>query len=275
VCYASPNRVAIALGVTSANNGGLDMDFSTTSESPAIDTTSVFDVTLNLGAYASNYAWSWVNGDAQLWNVSSGGVMHLKVRAVSTPSINWSAVGTQCCTCDVPANCNVPQAAGATVGANWLFQTAPSSGPNPLAGAMFATRNAVMGSLTLNSAASSLDYAMASAHLAADGSAMLGQLSAFLPSAAVASVFPDLAAADVPTRLNVTRAGDAGTQTSAAIAAVTAAAFGSDGFMVSVTGATFSAPTYRVAVLGGASSAAPRAYAAAAALAAALAALLL
>lgn len=59
LCYASPNRVAIALGVTSANNGGLDMDFASATESPAVDATSAFHLTINLGAYANDYAWSW------------------------------------------------------------------------------------------------------------------------------------------------------------------------------------------------------------------------
>jgi hypothetical protein len=59
VCYASPNRVAISLGVTSANNGGLAMDFTSATESPAVDASSAFNITINLGAYATDYAWSW------------------------------------------------------------------------------------------------------------------------------------------------------------------------------------------------------------------------
>jgi len=273
VCYASPNRVAVALGVVT--NGALQSDFSAASVSPAVDTSSVFDLTVNLGAFSSNYSWSWVNGDTTFWNISAG-VLHLRVRPVSTPRIDWtSVVGAQCCTCDVPSNCNVARAVGTTLGANLLIQTAPSVGLNPLAGAVFATRNAVMGSLTLNTGAGSLDYAMASAHLAADGSAMLGQLSAFLPASAVATVFPSLTPADAPTLLNVTRVGDAGSQASVAVSAVSASAFGSDGFLVQVNGATFSAPTYRVALVGGTSAAPSRARAAALAAAAAAIALLL
>ena len=273
VCYASPNRVSVSLGVTSANNGGLDMDFGTVSSVPTVDASSVFTLTINLGAYANDYAWSWVNGQLTSWNVSNG-IVQLSVSPVATPDIDWSAAGNNCCSCDVPSNCNVARARGFTLGTSLFFPTAPASGAaNPLAGAVFATQNAVMGSLTLNTAVGSLDYAMASAHLGSTGNMLLGQLNGYLPASAITAVFPSVPLASVPTLLSVARTGDPGSEASTSVAAVNASTFGSDGFMVTVSGVTFSAPTYRVTAVG--ASAAPRAAAAAAALAAALVALLL
>lgn len=218
-----------------------------------------------------------MNGGVTYWNVSNG-VMHLVVSPVSTPDIDWSSVGSNCCTCDVPSNCNVARARGATLTASLFFQTAPTApSTNTLQGALFATTNAVMGALTLNPdvRGGSLDYAMASAHLALDGTPMLGQLSGYLPASTITAVFPSVPLVSVPRLLNVIRAGDPGSESAATVTAVTAASFGSDGFLVSVTGATFSAPTYRVTA-GGDSSAAPSISAAAgAALLAALMAMLL
>lgn len=218
-----------------------------------------------------------MNGGVTYWNVSNG-VMHLVVSPVSTPDIDWTTVAQpQCCTCDVPANCNVARARGSTLTASFFFQTAPTApSTNPLQGAVFATTGAVMGALTLNPnvRGGSLDYAMASAHLAADGSPMLGTLNGYLPASAITAVFPSVPLVSVPRLLNVIRAGDPGSESAATVTAVAAASFGSDGFLVTVTGATFSAPTYRVTA--GSSSAAPSMRAATgAALLAAVAAMLL
>ena len=153
----------------------------------------------------------------------------------------------------MPSNCPLQRASAFTLGANFFVSVGQPA--TPLSGAVFATTNAIMGGLALSSGGSGLDYAFASAHLAPDASLLTGSLNAFVPAATVAALFGGLSPAEAATALNVTRAGDPGTQASVAIAPVTVAGFGSDGVMVVVSGVTFSAPTYKVALAGGASSA--------------------
>ena len=254
VCYASPNRVAITLAV---NNGTGNANQDLTGFVTAGDTIELV-LQMGSGAFAgSNVQWSWANGVVSRWNVSTsaGGATSITVRIAPTPTPvpDWSSVSmnSQCCTCDMPANCLLQRASAFTLSAN--FFVAVGSPVTPLAGAMFATTNAVMGGLALGSGGSSLDYAFASAHLAPDSSLLTGSLNAFVPSATVAALFGGLSPADAAAALNVTRTGDPGTQASVAIAPVTASSFGSEGVMVTVAGVTFSAPTYSVALHGGAS----------------------
>ena len=259
VCYLSPNRVAITLAV---NNGTGNANQDLTGFLTPGD---VIELVLQMGSGAfagSNVQWSWANGVVSRWNVSTsaGGATSITVRIAPTPTPvpDWSSMsmGSQCCTCDMPSNCPLQRASAFTLSANFFVSVGASA--TPLAGAMFATTNAVMGGLALGSGGSSLDYAFASAHLAPDSSLLTGSLNAFVPSATVAALFGGLSSADAAAALNVTRTGDPGTQASVAIAPVTASSFGSDGVLVTVNGVTFSAPTYSVALhASGGSRAAP------------------
>jgi hypothetical protein len=271
VCYNPPNRVALALGLTTGG-GNVNTDLS-----GALSPGDVLEITLTLPSPFSGdaFQWAWANGNVQLWNVSAGAAsVTARIAPVATPVPDWSSVdmANQCCTCDMPANCPLARASAFTQAAGFFIQMAPPGQGGPLAGAVFATTNAVMGGLGVvaggGGSGGRLDYALASAHAAPDGSNLTGTLTAFVPAAALAALFPGVAAADAASALNVTRTGDPGTQTAVTVAPVAAATFGGEGIMVTVTGVTFSAPTYQVALRssggpsganGGGSSAAMRA----------------
>jgi hypothetical protein len=251
VCYASPNRVGVTLALT--DGGALNTDLS-----GALSAASVLDVVLNLGSLSGRANWAWANANVSYWSVSSavsGATrIHARLTPVRTPTIDWASLppGPQCCTCDMPSNCAVANSSGWTLAANFIVQIDDvGATPGPMAGAVFATTNAVMGALALRTAGGngggaetpSLSYALASAHTNPDGAPMLGSLAALLPSAALSALF----GAGTPAgALAVAREGDAGTQSSIRFANVSAADFGTDGVMVTVAGVTFSVPTYTI-----------------------------
>ena len=263
VCYNPPNRVAVTLGLTSGNGPiGTDLTGSMLAPGDAVD------IVLQMGPAFSGgaFGWAWANGDVQFWNVSTpvaGGPTTLTARLVPvlTPVPDWTSINmqSQCCTCDMPSNCPLARASAFTLAGNFCVQinSVAGSGATPLAGAVFSTKNAVMGGLALSAGNEALSYALASAHAAPDGSLLTGTLAAFVPAHTLSTIFPGVSAAAAATALSVTRTGDPGTQAAIAVAPVAAATFGADGVMINVTGVTFSAPTYQVAMATTAKSAAP------------------
>jgi hypothetical protein len=243
VCYASPNRLGVTLARTA--NGALDTDLT-----GVLTTSSVIDVTLKLGSLSGRHNWAWANAAVSYWSIATAGgvtTLHARLSPVRTPIVDWASLpaGPQCCTCDVPSNCAVANSSAWSLGANFILQIDDAgAAPGAMAGAVFATTNAVMGALALGSGgAGSVSYALASAHADPDGAPMLGSLAALLPSAALAAVFGNGTGAAA---LSVARAGDPGTQSSITLANVSAAAFGTDGVMINVAGVTFSVPTYTI-----------------------------
>lgn len=265
-CYLSPNRLGLVLGTTAAGPT-LQADLT----GGAVTAASVFDLTLNLGSFSGRFGWAWANADVRYWQlrtdpVSNVTTLRVQMAPVRTPVVDFTPpslpAGPQCCTCDIPSSCAANNSLSWRLNANLILQLQdPSAGGGgggigSMTGAVFATTNAVMGALALGNSGSALQYSLASSHFTPEGTPMLGELRAFVPSATVAAVF---GAGVTPDALNVTRTGDAGTQASVTIAAVSASTFGADGMLMTVSGVTFSVPTYTLTRPGGGggSSAAP------------------
>jgi hypothetical protein len=247
-CYTSPNRVAVAFGY--ANNGNVGTDFANP-ETPLRQTVTpdtVFDVTIALNTLGSTLRWTWVNGGLERWTASRLGrddaEIHLRVRPVVTPAIDWNAVPANGCTATPINNCDIPQSQGETLSANLVLSLDDTLDP-ALTGAVFATEGAIAGFLQPSGDASApvLDLQIASAHLTAAGSPQTGAITALIPAQALLNLYGVLPA-DAATFFRATRSGAAGTQSAPSFRRATVAADGTDGLRVAISDITFSAPTY-------------------------------
>lgn len=250
-CYASPNRVGITFGY--ANNGNVGTDFAHP-ETPLRQTVTpdtVFDVTIALNTLGSTLRWTWVNGGLERWTATGLGrddaEIHLRVRPVTTPVIDWNTVPANGCTATPINNCAIPQSAGEILAANMVLSLDDTLDAS-LTGAVFATEGAIAGFLQPAGTASApeLDLQIASAHLTAAGAPQTGEITALIPSQALLSMYGVLPA-DAGTFFRATRSGDAGTQSAPVFRRATVAADGTDGLRVAISGITFSAPTYSLA----------------------------
>ena len=260
-CYATPNRVGIAIGY--ADNQAVGTDFATPAVTlrQAVDRDTIFDMTIRLNTLGKTLRWSWLNGDLEFWSATNLGQdnaeIHVRFRPVVTPNIDWSMFGNNGCTATPIRDCAIAQSQGETLSAN-LVLSLDETLDTSLTGAVFATQGAVAGFLepTGTAAAPVLDLQIASAHLTANGSPQTGRLDALIPAQTLLNLY-GVQPADAPRFFTTRRTGDAGTQSAPTFTRWNAAESGSDGLLVSVSDITFSAPAYAVAR----KSVAPRTYA--------------
>ena len=252
-CYATPNRVGITFGY--ADNGSVGTDFAnpTTPLRQAVDRETVFDAVIGLNTLGRTLRWTWMNGDLDRWSAIRLGrddaEIHVRLRPVSTPGIDWSTVPVNGCTATPIRDCDIVQSQGETLSAG-LVLSLDDSLDSSLTGAVFATKGAVAGFLepTGTAAAPVLDLQIASAHLTAAGAPQTGALTALIPAQALLNLYGVLPA-DAGTFFRATRSGDAGTQSAPVFRRATLAADGTDGLRVSISDITFSAPTYALSRL--------------------------
>ena len=247
VCYATPNRVALTVAYGDNATDGWDFSRPDVPVAPTIDANSVIDMTVALNTLGKRLRWTWINGDLLYWQTSNLGqdnaTVHIKFRPAIAPYVANFAQSNGC-TASPPANCGIAQADGQVLAAELVFSLDDTLDP-ALTGAAFATQNAIIGYMTPGGTAQapSLDVALSSTHLQADGTPELGTIEAFIPAAALLNLYGVLPT-DSATAFTTTRSGDPGTNDPPSYTPWTAAANGSDGLLITVKGITFSAPKY-------------------------------
>lgn len=249
VCYSTPNRVGLTVGYSEGETDGWDFAEPGVPLNPPIDANSVIDMTVALNTLGKSLRWTWVNGQLLYWKASDLGqedaTVHIRFKPASAPYVaNFSADNG--CTASPPHNCEIPRADAQVLTAQLVFSLDESLDP-ALTGAVFATQEAIAGYMTPGGSAQSpsLDVALSSTHLRADGAPELGTIEAFIPEAALLNLY-GLLPGDAATALTTTRSGDPGSNDQPTYVPWSAAANGSDGLLVTVGGITFSAPKYRL-----------------------------
>jgi hypothetical protein len=249
VCYSSPNRVGLTVGYSEGETDGWDFANPGVPVTPPIDANSVIDMTVALNTLGKGLRWTWVNGQLLYWKASDLGqedaTVHIRFKPASAPYVaNFPADNG--CTASPPHNCEIPRADAQVLTVQLVFSLDESLDP-ALTGAVFATQEAIAGYLTPGASAQSpsLDVALSSTHLRADGAPELGTIEAFIPEAALLNLY-GLLPSDAATALTTTRAGDPGSNDQPTYVPWSAGANGSDGLLVTVGGITFSAPKYRL-----------------------------
>lgn len=249
-CYSSPNRIGVVFGYKTRNGIATDLAGSEVAPRQVVTADTVIDVVIGLNTLGSTLRWTWINGGLADWKSTDlggdAGELRIRITPAVTPDIDWQRESGGGCTATPIFDCNIQQAAGAYLGANMVLSIDDTLDKD-LTGAAFATQGAIAGFLIPGGSSDSpvLDLQMASAHLAADGSLQHGTLQAFLPAAALTSLYGVLPA-DAPSFFTAVRRGDPGTQNAPVFTHRAASDTSDEGLFVSVTGITFSAPTYRV-----------------------------
>ncbi len=250
-CYATPNRVGIALGYKGPG-GSVDTDFSnpTVPVRQTVNADTVFDIVIGLNTLGKTLRWSWVNGDLLSWKTSNLGAddaeIRLRVKPVATPLYDYAALGPVGCTATPIRDCDIAQAGGSALSTNMFLSLDDSLGTE-LTGTAFGTTAAIAGFLVpdVGPAGPILDLQMGAAHLAADGSPMKGSLRAFLPSTVLTGLY-GVQPADAGSFFTARRT-TSGTSDAPTFETRAASAVDNDALVISIDNITFSAPAYRVA----------------------------
>jgi hypothetical protein len=242
VCYATPNRISLALGVPATDNVNTDLTGSATTE-------TIFDMTVRMNTLGQSLRWSWANLDLLYWSATGLGTadaqIRIRFRPVATQFVS-DFTGGEGCTATPIGACDIQRAALQVLSANIVFSLDETVNL-ALTGAIFATQGAIFGFLNPTGTASApvLDLQMAAAHFKADGSIQTGQMKAVLPAQTLLNIYGVLPA-DAATFFSATRSGSAGTNGSPSYSVWSAATEGTDGLLITVPDITFSAPTYKV-----------------------------
>ena len=247
-CYATPNRVGITIGY--ADRGAVGTDFANPDVPlrQVVGPNTVFDVTIRLNTLGTTLRWTWLNGALDYWSATGLGrddaEIHLRLRPVATPAIDWSLVPDNGCTATPIRDCAIAQSQGETLSAGLVLSLDDTLDP-ALTGAVFATRGAVSGYLEPGGtpAAPRLGLQIASAHLTAAGALQTGGITAILPAQALVNLY-GVQPADAPALFTAARTGDPGSQDTPSFTRATIPSDGTDGLRVNISGITFSAPTY-------------------------------
>jgi hypothetical protein len=242
ICYATPNRIALALGVPATDNVNTDLTGSATTE-------TIFDMTVRMNTLGQSLRWSWANLDLLYWSATGLGTadaqIRIRFRPVATQFVS-DFTGGQGCTATPIRDCDIQRAALQVLSANIVFSLDDTVNL-ALTGAIFATQGAIFGFLNPTGTASApvLDLQMAAAHFRADGSIQTGQMKAVLPAQTLLNIYGVLPA-DAATFFSATRSGSAGTNGAPTYTVWSAGSEGTDGLLITVPDITFSAPTYKV-----------------------------
>ncbi len=241
-CYATPNRVGLALGVPQTDNVNTDLTGAAT-----VDT--IFDMTVRMNTLGQSLRWSWANLDLLYWSATGLGTadaqVRIRFRPVATQFVTDFPSGNGCTATPIFA-CNPLQASLQVLSANISFSLDDTVNA-ALTGAIFATQGAIFGFVNPTGTASApvLDLQMAAAHLRADGQVQTGQMKAVLPAQTLLNVYGVLPA-DAATFFSATRSGSTGTNGAPSYSVWSAGTEGTDGLLITVPDITFSAPTYKV-----------------------------
>jgi hypothetical protein len=249
VCYATPNRVALAVTYRADATDGWNFANPSVPVTPAIDANTVIDMTVALNSLGKSLRWTGVSGDLLYWQTTNLGqddaTVRIKFRPAAAPYVGRFPDGSGCTATPI-FNCAVASADAEVLTASMVFSLDNTLDP-ALTGAVFATQNAISGFLQPGGTAQapSLEIQVSSTHNKSDGTPQLGTLKAFIPTAGLVNLYGVLPSDAVA--FTTTRAGDAGTNDAPTYTPWTPTVQGSDGLLVTVQGITFSVPKYRVA----------------------------
>lgn len=246
-CYASPNRIAVSLAVSDSGSTSSFSDTVTTGFTVTEDT--VFDITVEMNAFASTASWMWVNGVMEYLSVSST-ALRIKLSPSLFPWVSSFPDGNGCTATPI-RDCDVQTPDSLKLVANFFVSVDATGGSSRLPGVAFATTGAIIGYMFPSGASLNpvLNYQLSGPHFKPGGGELqLGTLRAVLPMSIVESLYPDFTSGSNPsTFFNVTRTGSIGTQESITFATWTADVHGTAGVAFDVSGVTFSTPTYSMA----------------------------
>ena len=249
-CYTSPNRVSVSIVYAKSETVGSNFADPTQTVTPTVDANSIIDLTLALNTLGESLRWTWVNGDILYWRTTNlgtpGATLQIRFRPAERPWFENPGGIYNGCSASPPMNCDVTQATTEFLTAQLVLSLDDSLDP-ALTGAAFGTQNAFFGYLEPGGNPETgplLTVKASSTHLRSDGSAQLGVVQAFIPSAAIVNLFGVLPA-DAASTFTVERT-NGGTNGTPTYAVWTAAANGSDGLFITVPDVTFSVPAYDV-----------------------------
>lgn len=253
VCYETPNRVSVSVVYTKNDNVGSNFADPSETVVPAMDATSVIDLTLALNTLGESLRWTWINGDLLYWRTTNLGspeaTLQVRFRPAERPWVDSSGGGNNGCTASPPENCDLNQATAEFLSASLVLSLDDSLDP-ALTGAAFATRNAFFGYLEPDGDERGplLTVKASSTHFKSDGTTLQrGVVQAFIPSAAIVNLFgmlPADAASAFTVARDVTGEETPGTNDPPTYETWTTRVNGSDGLLVTVPGVTFSVPEY-------------------------------
>jgi hypothetical protein len=256
-CYTTPNRVGITLAyVKQAGQLGSNFSAPTAPLAVAIDSTSVFDLTIGLNTVGTKLGWTWMNGTPSFWKTENLGLdnatARVKFSLSDSPGIDSQDQKAQQCTTIPVSVCDAEKSTQDTLGMQMVLSLDTTLSA-AFTGALFATNAAIIGSLDVTSGETpSLTYGIASPHKLSDGSVRKGKFYGFLSDAVLLSQFKiEATETDMSKVLSVARTAeskstaDAGTDT-VSWSKWTAADNGTDGRLVTISDISFSAPKFKV-----------------------------
>ena len=256
-CYTTPNRVGITLAyVKQAGQLGSNFSAPTAPLAVAIDSTSVFDMTIGLNTVGTKLGWTWMNGTPSFWKTENLGqdiaTAQVKFSLSTSPGLDPQDQKAQQCTTIPVSVCDAAKSTQDTLGMQMVLSLDTTLSA-AFAGALFATNAAVIGSLDVASGETpSLTYGIAGPHNMSDGSVRKGTFYGFLSDAVLSSQFKiEATETDMSKVLSVARTAeskstaDAGTDT-VVWSKWTAADNGTDGRLVTISDISFSAPKFKV-----------------------------
>lgn len=270
-CYASPNRVGITLGYTkSQGQAGYNFSNPTVPLIPTVTTESVIDLTIALNTVGKNLGWTWMNGTPSYWKTENLGQDTATARVkFSLSKIPTLPSGNDGCTRIPVETCDAAKSLTDDLGGS-LVLSLDTTLSSTFAGALFATNDAVIGSLEAvpggGDKTATLTYGIAAPHTMNDGTTVRkGKFFGFLSDAVLESQFKVTATeTDMTKVMSVARTAaskstsDAGTDT-VTWTKWTAADNGTDGRLVTISDVSFSAPKFVVTKVssGGTTTGAP------------------
>lgn len=249
VCYATPNRVTVWIAVK--GGGGYQpslSDFDPGTILPNVTTDSVIHLIIGFHASYSTLRWSWVSGEPTYWRSTvapgSDGVVEVRFRPSLIPRDDSPAFGG--CSRIPVEGCDVTTP-DAEILMPQIVLSMDDTLDASLAGTVFGTDDAVIGSLELNRPsgdAPTVTYGVAAPHEFADGTLRKGTFYALLPSPLLALFGTGVDAFDGSV-LSIARTGDAGSYATG-WAAWNEADNGTAGEFLTISDISFSAPKFRV-----------------------------
>lgn len=268
ICNKSPNRIALVFGCLTAATGARATSTATGTFSVSSGGCDKFanakiDVTFQLNAWKSYWAWTWLNAAAITIGVdryefdTTEGVVRFVFRPTMTPTFpSVSTLGSdQCCSCTQPRNCNVNSSLEEFSNTQMVMNMGIFGGEMDLVGALFVSQSAWFSTLWLVNKMegakkyTSIRYASVGAHYFSDGALTKGGMQAFIPHSTYKKIWPSLTGESMSGRLDIARSS---TSTSTTVdPTITsknlgAGDWGTQGLMFNITDLTYSIPAYDV-----------------------------
>ena len=248
-CYEDPNRIAITL--SRSDGGGWSTDFTGATTTPQVDENSIVDLTIGFRPAYTSLRWTWLSGVPSWWSynvTAAGGEVRVRYRIAKKPILDNA--GYQTCGTQIPVESCTTQRSQAEILDSSMILSMDDTVNAVFTGALFATTNAIIGSLdtppVMPGTPPMITYGVAAPHLFADGTARTGDFYAVLPDSILAAFGTSSAVFD-STIMSVVRTNDpSGGAFTPTWTQWTAAANGSDGELLTISPLTFSAPKFQV-----------------------------